>query len=364
MDMDRDVGRESAIPVFGFAKSQLWPIVESIAGAPVVSFEVTIEHRVAGRYGDRGDKVIPTFEYKTQCGHFARATVFVKRHCEPGPAEAYHYAYLAEHGAPIPRMYGWLTDQNKREVIFLEHLDVVTDEDPYLEFLSDPGRFRQFLSATARFNAIRPSGSYAEQLRRQEWGVQLTRAARVLENIWDLARKGELGRGLAEFCSGPRDRLTRLQTLAERLISPVSRMERGLCLYDHRPCDTGWRRETGELLIFDLEFVELLPRFWDMAEWLGAPEEVRRVCCPRTELAGHYLEEYVRSGGSRVAVDEFLEEARILWTVWHFTDLWWRRDRALGKGSAHLTKDDNSEYLRENRAALLGQLDLLPRDGI
>ncbi len=55
-------------PVFGLSKAQLQPIVENIAGGPVTSFDVSIQHEVRGHYGIMGDKLIPTFLYASRQG--------------------------------------------------------------------------------------------------------------------------------------------------------------------------------------------------------------------------------------------------------------------------------------------------------
>jgi len=358
---------DNVTPVFGLTKSQLWPAIErATSGEAVASFDISIEHQVSPEdYGYRGDKVIPTFTYTTRSGRTEKITLFVKRHCDPGPAEAHHYANLVNHQAPIPRMYGTLSDPTQREIIFLEYLDAVTDGD---QFLDDAEHYRQFLAVTARFNAIRPTGEYTVRLRRldvaagllggQDWDQRLTRAVSTLDRVWQLACDGELGGDLEELCGASQDKLGRLLAFARGLAEPVSRMATGLCHYDNFPNNLGRRRETGELLTFDLETVGFMPRFWDVAEWLGAPDEVRPLCRPRKELAEYYLEQYTRWAGSAVTVDQFLEEARILWMAWTFSQLWWwLKEPFCGPVDAMSVED--REQVRAKREGLHGELSIL-----
>jgi len=320
------MGNRDTTPLFGLTRSQLQPIVDNIAGKPVGAFDVSIEHELGGRYGYWGEKAIPTFTYTTRSGRAGNETLFVKWLQEPGAREPLHYEWLARHDAPIPRLYGTLTVGDRGPMLFLEYVDEIIHND---EFLKGAAQFRQFLALAARFNAIPPSEEYAVWLQDDDFGRGLMSAVPVLDAIWDLAGKGRLGDGLAAFCSGSDDKLTRLQTLARRLIEPVSAMETGLCHTDFYPENTGWRRETGELLLFDLELVARAPRFFDVARWLGAPDDLRPLPLPREELAQHYLNEYARCGGRPASLGQFVEETRILWMAGDITMLGWRLQRAL-----------------------------------
>jgi hypothetical protein len=67
------------------------------------------------------------------------------------------------------------------------------------------------------------------------------------------------------------------------------------------------------MVVFDLQAMELVPRFSHVSRYIGAPDDVLPRCSPQTELAQWYMDEYVRWGGDRVATDEFLEETWALW---------------------------------------------------
>lgn len=134
-------------------------------------------------------------------------------------------------------------------------------------------------------------------------------------------------------------------------------METGLAHTDFYPENTGWRRETGELLMIDLEFVGFAPLFYDVAGWIGAPDNIQKRCCPRRELAQYYLEQYARWGGCPVPLEQFLEDTRILWMASEFKMLGWRLGRALD-GCVDWT-DNREEGRRVFRDELQRDLSIL-----
>jgi hypothetical protein len=353
--------------VFELTTRQLKPVVEQVAGEPITSFAVSIEHQVRGPYGVRGEKLLPTFTYRTRSGRAEQTMVFAKRQYEfyEGHSEAYHYTHLHEHGAPVPRMYACLRDSERREILFLEYLDVVTEPEPSPQFINDPDKFFQFLDATACVNAITPSDAYAGQIRRDmahrpgppglSLAERLTHVPSDLDRIWKHARNDKLGDALAGWCEGPDDNLNRLKAAALSLSLPVARMKQGLCINDLYPVHTGWRQDTGELLIFDLEMTGFEARFFDVAEWIGAPDEVLPRCRPRAELARYYMDQYVRHGGQPAPLDEFLAECHLLWMASTFTNLWWYMNEAIN-GPMDPTKEDSDQLRAQNSAELHRQL--------
>jgi len=76
---------DSVTCVFGLTRSQLGPILASIAGEPVASFGVSVEHHVPGYYGYSAEKVIPTFSYTTRSGGKGRETCLSSGSTSLGP---------------------------------------------------------------------------------------------------------------------------------------------------------------------------------------------------------------------------------------------------------------------------------------
>lgn len=320
--------------IFGLTREHLLPVVECVAGEAVAEFDIAIEHEVKGPGGIVAEKVIPTFRYRTRAGRRGAAVVFAKRNYEAGPGDARQYEWLRDYDAPIPRMYGHMSDETGREMIFLEHLDVVTEPEPCEEFLNDPAQFPDFLRATARLNAIRPVGEYANALhgiegeRRggpNDWRERLPAVARSLDNLWARARRGDFGAPLQALCAEWPSGAAQLEAFVGGLLEPILRMEKGLNHCDLYPFHAG-RRTTGEMLLFDLEMTGYDARFYDVSLWLGAPDEFQRRCAPREELAECYLSEYVLRGGSQVSVGDFLAETSTLWRAWTGWSMylgWW-----------------------------------------
>ncbi len=351
--------RNNVTPVFGLTEAQLQPIIDNIASQPVASFHIKVEHQVQGFSGYSAGKIIPTFTYTTESGQSGEATVFVKRFHRTGPAEAHHYVHLQKHDAPIPRMYGVMTDPDGRELLFLEYLDPIGGVQDSEKFFDDIYNFRHCLAATAHFNAIKPSGEYADQLPRRDVRNALNDACITLGHLWEHACNGDLGDALKKLCSESQDRLPQIQKFALGLIEPIVKMDTGLIHGDVYPENTGWRRDTHELLILDLEWIGYGPRFWDAAMLLGAPDEIQHQHQHRDELAQHYLEQYVRWGGRAPSLKHFEEETSTLWIAQRLSMMWFGLRRALD-GDADWT-DDREEARQFFRDGLHKELTAILR---
>ncbi|MBT5536307.1 phosphotransferase [Candidatus Poribacteria bacterium] len=282
-------------------------------------------------------------------------TMLVKRFHTPGEREAAHYAHLHAHGAPIPDLYLAETDATGREILFLEFLEAIVDLDPMAGFLSNAVNFGKFLTAAARLNAIRPSQAYASILRPRNLGGTWEEARGSLTALVQLAAAGSLGdavrRTVSEMAPGS------LVALSHRLEARLAEMPVGLVHNDHDSANTGLRRATGELLIFDLEFVGIGPRFTDVAGALGETDAEQPRCLPRSALAAQYLAAYALAGGDAPSVDTLLGETRDLLMAGTLRMLGWSIGRALD-GVVDWT-EDRDDGRREARAGLLADLQRL-----
>jgi len=269
-------------------------------------------------YGIRGEKLIATFTYTTTAGRAGQVNVFVKQQAS-GFSESHHYYYLAKHQAPIPKMYGALTNENKQEIIFIEYLNTDLDYDA---MLNEPSQFREFLSLIARFNAIQPSQEYRTHLPYKPYQdvEYLQKWLSDFNQIWVHACRWDFGVSAKQFCHNFPNQLPRIQEFLEQLVGAVGQMEPGLCHRDFEPHHVRCSRRTRELLLFDLTDVAFAPRFWDAASWwcFGTPDDLCHYGIPRKELAEYYLTEYVRWGGCPVTIDRFLEEIKVLYFARNF----------------------------------------------
>ncbi len=330
-------------------------MVEAAAGGPVAHFDVAIEHQVSGYAGYQAQKCIPTFRYMTRSGEAGEATVFGKWFHRSGPAEAHCYETLSGMGAPIPRVYHWLRDDDGREMLFMEYLDPLTMS--HEDLVQDEHAFLDFLAAAARLNAVRLPPSRAGRLPERDLAGQAAAGAKAVAQLWQHAGRGELGEEFATFCAERHDGLPRLQSLARDTSVRLLAMRTGLIHTDLHPENTGRRPGTGELLIFDLEFLSRGPAWYDAALWIGAPEDVQPRFAPREELARHYLRCYAEAGGEPPALDKLLDATRVLWLAWKFGKLGWRLRRALD-GRVDWT-DDREAGRGWFRTGLLRDLDVL-----
>lgn len=340
-------------PVFGLTKVALWPIVEEAAGTSVASFDVLMEHGQPVPHGGPTEKEIPTFAYTARNDRDGRVTMFVKRITRPGPSEIQQYCFLQAHRAPIPRLYGTLLNPKGGEILFLEHVDMSGEARSHRTL----ERRREFFALIAHFHAIQPSKEYAAWLNRTIGTVteEISRAEPALELIWEHACNGELGESLQDFCSSYRQGLHELQSLARYVAERCLQMPQGLVHTDLLIENVG-RRHNGELVLLDLEWVRIGPRYFDAAGWLGRPPDRWPAGLAQGELARHYLEEYARWGGSPPTFEVFMDDVRLMWLAENLRILNWYRDRAVD-GLA--TSDANEDTRRARRDSLYRTLTML-----
>jgi len=361
-----------ATSIFGLTEAQLRPIIERIAGEPVISFSIRVDHSVRGYYGMSAEKLIPTLAYETKSGRAGETVVFVKRFYAEysGPREARHYHHLAPLRVAIPRIYGALRDNQEREILFIEYVDVLAqpqgNRSAYSDesFRTDSELFPSFVRIVAQLNAVRPPAEYALLLSRntEMWEGSCAGTPTVLSRIWNCAIAGQLGEALQRTCLAAPDAPAHLCRLAERLREPVKQMQLGLVHCDLFLEQIGRRWQTGDLLLFDLEDIELAPRFYDIAYWLGAPDDVERRCVPRKELARLYLAAYRKHGGASPQEHVFLQDTYVLWLAHNFSFLGWYLNEALDEPWERTRRGDegyrreSQEQLHKHLGYLLGEL--------
>ena len=72
--------------IFGLEASDLAGVVDALVPEDsVAAFDVAVSPITSTVYGNRGDKLVATFSYRTHSGSDGTAPVFVKRYCDPGP---------------------------------------------------------------------------------------------------------------------------------------------------------------------------------------------------------------------------------------------------------------------------------------
>ena len=317
--------------IFNLSEKQLRPIVENIAGEPVESFKTQIKPHTWKHYGVRGDKAIAQFNWETKAGKEGKALIFAKKQCdpfiiegeywEPRPVEEHHYRFLSQFSAPIPKFYGAITIKKPKdkEIIFLEYLEkVITEQEPWAKFQNDSKLFYNYLDALARFNAIKPKGKYAGLLdnphRHVKDQMEIQDLVGHFIRFWNTAKDNKLGEKLRKICTN--ENYIKLNKLLLKVGKLINQMKIGFSAGDHEPFQTGVRKSTGEVLLFDFELTGFAPRFYDASITLGSPDEYVPRCAPQKELAEYYLKQYKQAGGESVKLQQFLLEIRDLWISW------------------------------------------------
>jgi hypothetical protein len=331
--------------VFGLSVAQLHPIVEAAAGEPVTSFDISVEHEVAGFYGFAAEKLIPTFSYVTAEGRRGRITIFAKHSHNPESPEPERYRLLAAHGVPLPCLYGVVRSPEERPILFLE----LMDGSEQTQSVRSTEGLLELLSLMARVNAIRPTPEQAAFL--HSWWDGPATEVSTLEVLWEDAKRGDLGEDLQQFCTSRQHDLPRLLAFVQRLDHQMREMESGLLHNDFSPGNTG-RRATGERVVMDPELMGRGPRFGDVSGWVGRPEDLWTREENQRDLAEHYLREYARWGGCPPSLEECLEECHLLW-VFGLCNL------GFGLGLARADSDTCEEYRANSRRGLQKHLTLL-----
>jgi Phosphotransferase enzyme family len=329
MSDPHDSQKTAGIP--GFSIAELRPIAEAIARPrKVVRFSVDVDGQDGSSRRGRNCNRTVTFSLETDLGARESSGCFVKWNSSPfltdgkpiSPSEATHYDRLRKLGAPIPAIYGVLSDSDNREVLFLEQLLPFSGTNDGV--LSREDLLVQFLELVARFNAISLPREY-RSLPNSKKGKSEARPQQR-EPLSDLVKRAsdhDLRKGGNQICVGSTQNLARLEHLEDNARTSALGMKEGLLHNDCYPKNVGWRPNTREPLLFDLEVVSAGPRFSDVARWVGPPDDVQLRCLTRRSLARRYLQEYTRAAGDQVSIEDFLDQTRALWLARLFGELRW-----------------------------------------
>jgi len=308
--------------IFDITKAQLLPIVSNIASEKVDDFHIRFDQQKTSPNGIRGEYLIPTMTCETGSGDSLECTLFVRRpkNTEQGWLQAHHYTFLSENGVPVPRLYGVLSDNQGREVLFLEYLDeVMVANDAFYE---DLGTLQKYLEIMARLNAVKPTVAYAADVGRdmarregytRNWNTWLPWSIYVLNQIEKYVESDLLGEKIKRFCQSNQVEIKTLKRIALELMHVVPNLPVGLVHGDFLPGNTGWRKKSKELVVFDFEDIMFDTRFYDVAFILGGWEIEEKRSATQRDLAEIYLKAYSQCGGSTLRIEDFLKEITIVW---------------------------------------------------
>lgn len=246
----------------------------------------------------------------------AQPVLFVKVLNDARYHEAWHYMSLHHAHAPVPALHGWMSNVDGREVLFIEHVRTDLSDD---SLPPESTEYETFIGLIGRYNALTPPTRYTSQLPKADISGILQDTLPAMKALDLNGRRGALGSGISRFLDHPDHTRARLLAQLDALAAAVRAMPVGLIHGDLFPRHVGVRRLTGEWLLFDLLYTQTGPRLFDLAPFLGAPDDASRL----TRARRRHLAEVYREHCSAPfdSTDALLSEAATLWLAWEFRNL-------------------------------------------
>lgn len=350
--LDRSIDDFFSIPLDDMEK-----IVETAVGSDTEVLDWKWIHTLKkGFEGHRAEKRIPTAVYVDDSGNPKQMTFFIKRHINFEQNEAIHHHLLSMTDAPIPRLFGFYTAENQRDITVSEYLEPLFIDEPYDLFLNDEVTFSEFIRATAEFTTVEISETYMKHL---DSGY-MENHFRARNTFVDSLSRGETFKLASNDRRIPLSEPARskIQNQLKALCDKMDEMPKGLYHWDHRPCNAGWSRRQNRLVIFDLEDTLLAPRFLDIARWLGAPDEIEQRYADLRSLSNYFLGIYNPRMQTDVSTDEFLCETNILWKLWQLDYIYWYL-QDLENIPDDVTLDKREEITRTTTGCMLNSIEIL-----
>ena len=351
---------------------QLLPIFSNVVSEQVTSFQIRHEDQKKATNGIMGEYLIPTVTCQTSSGKTVEFTLFVRRRkkLDVGRFQAHHYAFLEQNSVPIPHLYGVLKDDEGGEVLFLEHLDEVISTD--VEFYRDRDTLKKFITLMARLNSLKPSAEYAANIGfdmaerdfTMNWRTWLTWSIFVLDYIEKNSERNLFGDRIKQLCHTGNSRVAALKQIALELTYVIPILPVGYIHGDFLPGNTGWRKNSRELVVFDFEDVSLDTRFYDIALVIGDWDTESKNAVTQRELAEMYLETYNEYGGDIVSLEEFTREIKLVWysrklNLWEYLPANMLNAPSYHSGMPGRTREERLNLVYHNLQILLNELDTI-----
>jgi len=275
-----------------------------------------------------------------------RNRLFIKQLNDPRYHEAWHYLALTPAGAPVPVLYGWMSNADGHEVLFLEHLHMgFTDES----LSPEDTRYETFIRLIARFNALQPPTRYLAQLPLADLPGILEDAAPALPTLVAHGRRGGLGTDVRRLLTRGPHPDAHLAAQLRALVRRLRAMPIALIHGDLFPRHVGVRADTGDWRVIDLLYTQRGPRLFDLAPFLGAPEDATPLLADRRrELARAYLDSLGPAPNAPRDVGELLAEVEALWLGWEM--------RCLRRWILSALEEGSNGVYRDSRRWLLQRL--------
>lgn len=241
-----------------------------------INYEVT-DNKVS-MPGICGEYCIPRFEI----GLTSRKeylTIFARRQLDSKESkQSHHYKYFESNGISVPKLYGSKIDSSNCEILLLEYAQEIKDET---EFFSCENNISDFINLAAQVSSIKPSLNYLGLVGKdmgskgdtRDWKTWMPWSIFILDKIWDLAVSNSLGSDLKKICSSYYTK-EKLQKIAFSMITKIGSMEIGIAHSDFRPSNMVFIPGSKKLSLIDFEDIIIDAKYYDIARYLGAPEQV------------------------------------------------------------------------------------------
>lgn len=281
--------------LFGIEYSELKELLQPNYDSAIeyIKYEVT-ENKVS-MPGICGEYCIPRLEI----GRNSRneyLTIFARRQLDSKESkQSHHYKYLENNGISVPKLYGSKIDNNNCEILLLEYAQEIKDE---IEFFSSENNILDFINLAAQLSSIKPSFNYLGLVGKdmgskgdtRDWKTWMSWSIYILDKIWELASNSSLGNDIKKLCS---DYYTKekLQKIAFTMINKIGSMEIGIVHSDFRPNNMVFIPGSKKLSLIDFEDIIIDAKYYDIARYLGAPEQVFKLDINRKD---DYINEFIK----------------------------------------------------------------------
>jgi hypothetical protein len=306
--------------LFQIVYSEIKDLFQACFGKRITAIQYELSKNMVGKPGICGEYAIPTLTFSFESSPEETMTLFVRRQLDSKESkQSHHYQYLSQADIPVPKLFGTKYDSKGCEIIILDYATEIIDE---LEFFSLEKNIRDFIDLSARFSCLNPSLDYLSLIGRdmaskgdtRDWKTWMPWSIYILDKIWDLSSKDQLNRELKGLCGSNKLKIE-LQTIAKALIGKINGLKTGIVHSDFRPNNMVFLQQNQQLGLIDFEDVMIDAKYYDIAQYLGAPEPAF-TWDPR--LKDDYVDYFIGKscyyGGEELAHDAFKSE---LFSIWY-----------------------------------------------
>lgn len=241
---------------FGLTWQELQPALPGFSLQAGIKAHAFVSYQKQGVSGGNNSCIL-TIRYPAEENAERTETIFIKHTQGPDKVEACKYQFLAEHGVPVPRLLG-VIPSGESETIILEFLPTIG-----IDF-SSASEVNSLLELAASINAILtppdPSRAQLAGLPQDQFDEMVRHALREIENAQV--------QSAAAHRLDPEHWLTAYKTAHKVMEITPQALNHNQFYFQQ----VGWaQRGPGRQLVsFDLETLDLSPRFSDIATILYA----------------------------------------------------------------------------------------------